>query len=148
MGGFLHGGAPEAHDLLPWPGDLHEGGDNQLAPRPPPCSLSEVREDMAPGACAAAAEHLGVGFRGGGGSVAPPRHLGAQAAPGRLLGSAGGGAAYLQTLAAHRRVAFGPRNMAGGYVSSRGPPSLGGATWGRRGLLKSGEETGDPAGWG
>lgn len=147
MGGFLHGGAPEAHDLLLWPGDLHEDGDIQLAPRPLPCSRSEVREDTAPGGHAAA-EPLEVGFGEGGGSAAPQSHLGAQAAPGRLLGSAGGGAAYLQTLVEHCRVAFGPLHMAGGYVSLRGLPSLGGATWGQRGLLKSGEETVGPAGWG
>lgn len=140
-------GGPEVRVLLlPWPGDPREGGGIQQAPRPLPCSLSGAREDMAPEVCAAAGGPPGVGSGGGGGSVAPQRRPGAQAAPGCRLGSAVGGEAFPRNLAAARLAAFGP-STAGGSVSLEGPPSLGGATWGRRGLLKSGEETGGPAGW-
>lgn len=147
--GCLLGEAPGAHDFhLPWPADPHVGGGSQLAPHPPPCSLSEVSLGKVLGLGAAVAELLGVEFGGDGGSVVLRRQPGVPAAPSFPLGSADGEAASLHTLGVHRWVVLGLLGTAGGFAFSARQPGPGGAAWGRRGLLKNGGGTGDPAGWG
>lgn len=83
----------------------------------------------------------------GGGSVGHQRHPAVSVAPSSHPGSAGGEAAFLHTLGVHRWVVWGVLGTAGGSASSIAQPGLAGAAWGRRGLLKSGEGTGGPAGW-
>lgn len=138
--------AQGAHELhLLWPAGPRVGGGSQLAPHPPPCSLSEVKWDKVPGAGAAAAGPLGVESGGGGGSVVLRKHPAAPVAPNSHPGSSGGEAASLHTLGVRHWVVW--LSTAGGCASSAGRPGPGVAAWGRRGLLKSDGGTGGPAGW-
>lgn len=123
------------------------GGGSQLAPHPPPCSLSEVSWGKVPGPGAAEAGPPGVESGGGGGSVGLRRHPAVPVAPSSHPGSAGGEEASLHTLGVQRWVVWGVLDTAGGSASSAGQLGLGGAVWDRRGLLKSGGGTGGPAGW-